>query len=219
MSRVLLKLSKGDEVRYLSHLDFVRAFELALRRAEIPVEYSQGFNPRPKMSFGAAIGVGVTSDDERIVLELASPMPPYEVKERLNFSLPGGIRVLDAEAVPEGVRSPLSEVRASRFRVDLACDGSCDPSEVEEAVRGLFESDEVIVTRTQKDKTKDVNIRPHLLSARVVEFDAGTISLEVDLGFSDSGGAMPRDFVQALQRRMANLSLKRIHRMQQITVL
>ena len=215
MSRVLLKLKKGDEVKYLSHLDLVRAFELTLRRAGVPVAYSQGFNPRPKMSFGSAVGVGVTSDDERIMLELASPVPPYQVMESLNSSLPPGIRVLDAVEIPDGVKSPISEINASRFRIDLVCDGSCDPSAVEQAIGALFDVSEVVVTRARKDETRTVDIRPNLLGARIIGREGDGISIEADLGFSDSGGATPRDFVQALQTRMSNLSMKRIHRMSQ----
>lgn len=216
MSRVLLKLKKGDEVKYLSHLDFVHAFELALRRAKIPVAYSEGFNPRPRMAFGSAIGVGVTSDDERILVELASPMAAYQVMEQMNSALPPGIRVLDAVEIADGVKSPISEFNASRFRIDLASADGCDPSSVEETISGILESNEVVVSRKRKEGIRQVDIRPHLLGARIVSDSAeGGASVQVDLASGDSGGASPRDFVQALQTRMPNLRMKRAHRMAQ----
>ena len=79
MNRVMLRLNKGEAVKYISHRDYVRAFEMALRRARVPVAYSSGFNPRANMSFGSAVGVGVESDDERILVELSKPIPPGEV--------------------------------------------------------------------------------------------------------------------------------------------
>jgi radical SAM-linked protein len=209
MSRVLLRLRKGDEVRYLSHRDMVRAFELALRRAGIPVAYSEGFNPRPRMSFGAAVGVGVTSDDERIVLETAEPQEPAEVMTRLNAQLPKGLEILAAEAVPEeGRRSgSLSELNASRFRITLTCG---DVGAIERAIENILASGEVRVAREREGKVREVNIRPYIIGARVSEDD-----LEVCLRSSDSGGASPKDFMQAIGALTPNLSIERIHRLVQ----
>ena len=207
--RVLLRLVKGPEVKYLSHLDFIRAFERALRRARIPVQYSAGFNPRPRMSFGSAVGVGVTSDDERIVLETAEPQEPAEVMTRLNAQLPKGLEILAAEAVPEeGRRSgSLSELNASKFRITLTCG---DVGAIERAIENILASGEVRVAREREGKVREVNIRPYIIGARVSEDD-----LEVCLRSSDSGGASPRDFMQAIGALTPNLSIERIHRLAQ----
>ena len=212
MSRVLLRLRKGDEVRYLSHRDMVRAFELALRRAGIPVAYSEGFNPRPRMSFGAAVGVGVTSDDERIVLETAEPQEPAEVMTRLNAQLPKGLEILAAEAVPEeGRRSgSLSELNASKFRITLTCGEDCEGGAIEHAIEEMLASGEIRIMREREGKVREVNIRPYIIGARVSEDD-----LEVCLRSSDSGGASPKDFMQAIGALTPNLSIERIHRLVQ----
>ena len=212
MSRVLLKLRKGDRVKYLSHLDLIRAFELALRRARIPVAYSLGFNPRPRMSFGPAVGVGVTSDDERIALELASAEEPSEIRERLNSQLPDGIEVLSAEAVGE---SPLPGPNASQFRIAVLCGGECSPADVARAVEQLMKSAEVRVARVREGKTKEVDIRPFLLQADVTECEGRSVVLNVSVRLGDSGGARPQDFVQALLRLAPNLTVGRIHRSRQ----
>ncbi|HUV05567.1 MAG TPA: TIGR03936 family radical SAM-associated protein [Armatimonadota bacterium] len=215
MSRVLLKLSKGDKVKYISHLDLIRAFELALRRARIPVAYSSGFNPRPRMSFGPAIGVGVTSDDERIVVELASPEDPSDILEKLNSQLPDGMELLSAEAVNG---SPLAGPNASRFQIAAVCGGECSPAAVARAVEQLMESAEVRVARVREGKTKEVDIRPFLLQADVTECEGRSVVLNVSLRLGDSGGARPQDFVQALLRLVPNLTVGRIHRLSQFRV-
>jgi len=212
MSHVLLKLRKGDKVKYISHLDLVRAFELALRRARIPVAYSSGFNPRPRMSFGPAVGVGVTSDDERIALELASPENPSEIRERLNSQLPDGLEVLSAEAAGG---SPMSGLNASRFQVTLACGGECDPAAVGRAVEELMKSAEVRVVRTRDVGTKEVDIRPFLLEADVVECSERSALVDVSLRLGNAGGARPQDFVQALLRLVPNFSVRKIRRLRQ----
>ena len=214
MSRVMLRLRKSEEIKYLSQLDLMRAFEYALRRAQAPVAYSEGFNPRPKMSFGTAVGCGVTSDDERIVVELASDIDAYELRERLNARLPDGLQVLDAEAVPEGAKSPISALNASRFRMVFSCD--CDCSSVESAVRGILDSPEVRVNRIREKKgNKEVDIRPGLLAAEVTECSDDSAVIEIAVKMGEAGGANPRDFTQALGNRLANISVKRIHRIEQ----
>jgi radical SAM-linked protein len=208
--RVLLRLQKGDEVKYLSHLDFIRAFEQALRRARIPVEYSAGFNPRPRMSFGSAVGVGVTSDDERIILELAEPMAASEVKEALNSMLPGGIEVLKAEALPEGTKRIVTT--GSQFRLTVQGDSSA----IEKAVGELLESKEIPVTRVRENRTKQTDLRPNLIEARVTGSDGDSVALEIGLRSGDSGGARPQDFMQALQQKVPNIVLLSVHRIKQL---
>ncbi len=94
MQKVKLTYSKGEEVRFIGHLDLVRAFYRAVRRAELPVVYSQGFNPKPKISFGPALKLGMTSEDQTLTLCLERTLSQDEIKEKINAVLPEGIRVL-----------------------------------------------------------------------------------------------------------------------------
>ncbi|OGC12036.1 hypothetical protein A3K48_06135 [candidate division WOR-1 bacterium RIFOXYA12_FULL_52_29] len=94
--RVQIKYIKGEEVKFISHRDLIRAFGRAIRRAEIPIAYSQGFNPRMKISWGQALKVGATSSGETAELLLALPLSPSEVMARLNHQLPKGLAVIGA---------------------------------------------------------------------------------------------------------------------------
>jgi radical SAM-linked protein len=210
--RVLLKLRKGEEVKYLSHLDMVRAFEFALRRSELPMAFSEGFNPRPKMAFCSAIGVGVLSDDERIMITLSQPLAPECVKDRLNGELPPGMEIAAAEEVPEGAKSPLATLAASEYSITV---GGPSAGEAEEAALKLFEEPQVRVTRTRKDGLKEVDIRPHLLKLSKVESEGGYAVLTVCLASGSSGGARPQDFVEALKKSLPNLAVKKIKRLKQ----
>ena len=211
MSRVLLRFRKGDKAKYISHRDLMRAFDFALRRARIPVAYSLGFNPRPRMSFGSAIGVGVTSDDELIVLELALPLDASDIKGMLNSQLPVGLEVLAVEDVPDGVKSPLSGLNASRFQIVVAC----DPTAIGKAIEELLAADEVHVVRTRGDETREIDIRPHLLQVDKTEYKGDSAIIEVSLRSGDSGGAGPQDFLQALRNLAPNFTVKKIHRLKQ----
>ena len=79
-----IKFSKGEEVKYISHLDLQRAFQRALRRAEIDIAYSKGFNPHPKVSFATALSVGMTSDGEYVDVELNNWQNGKELTKKLN---------------------------------------------------------------------------------------------------------------------------------------
>lgn len=216
MYRVLLRLCKGEGVKYLSHRDIIRSFEFALRRAQIPVAYSDGFNPRVRMSFGSAIGVGVTSDDDRILLELSAPWEASDIKETLNKSLPPGIQVISADIIPDGQKSPISTLKASEFRITMGCKTGCTLDEVKVAIEKLFASDSVRVQRQREDGVKEVEIRPHLISANPSMDEDGNIIIDVALSAGDSGGAGPKDFIKALDTLIPNMSVRKLHRLRQM---
>lgn len=96
MQRIRIKYRKGEEVRFLSHRDLMRAVQRAIRRADLPVAYSQGFNPHMKISWGNALKVGATSEEEFAELQFDGWSKPDEVKIRLNRQLPKGLAILDA---------------------------------------------------------------------------------------------------------------------------
>ncbi len=235
MFRVLLRLKKGEQIKYIAHLDLMRAFEHALRRARIPVLYSSGFNPRPKMHFGGAIGVGVTSDDERIVLDLecdgstslsangveppetkamSSHRTPKEIMARLNRVMPVGMEILEAADVPEGTK-PLGALNAAEYRIGLRC--PADPQTVRSAVDELMAADEIKVVR-KRDESKEIDIRRHILGIEVDECAMGKLVLTARLMAGSSGGARPQDLVQALADRLPGLEVDTVHKVRQYAV-
>ena len=88
-----LEFSKKGLLRYISHLDLLRLFQRAVRRAEIPVVFSQGFHPIPKIKFERALKLGVESESEKLFLRLYIPLAPEELVTRLNSQLPPGIQI------------------------------------------------------------------------------------------------------------------------------
>jgi len=96
VKRVRIKYTKGEEVKYISHRDLMRVFHRALRRAEIPMIYSQGFNPHMRVSWGQALKVGQSSPGEEAVLQVEGHVKPQEVMDKLNQTLPPGIEILEA---------------------------------------------------------------------------------------------------------------------------
>lgn len=95
--KIKIKYAKGEEIKFISHLDHIRVLERALRRADLPIAYSQGFNPRPSISYKTrALKVGETSDNCEAVLTFEGWIKPDLIKAGLNAQLPKGFAILDA---------------------------------------------------------------------------------------------------------------------------
>lgn len=160
MSKIIrFQFSKGPEVRFLSHLDLVRTMERAIRRANLPIAYSEGFTPRPVMSYGFALPVGVLSIAEYGDYRFVENLDPQEFMACYNKYLPPGFRVLNAETLPEGAPALMSEINAAAWEVTVP---SRSVEEVESRVKWLSGVDSFMVERKTKKGTRSLDIRPLL---------------------------------------------------------
>lgn len=99
MQKIQLKYTKGEAVKFIGHRDLMRAFQRAIRRAALPITYSQGYNPHMKISWGNALKVGATSAGETAIIQLDGWVRPDDVKARLNQTLPRGLEIIQANLV------------------------------------------------------------------------------------------------------------------------
>ncbi|MEA4834473.1 TIGR03936 family radical SAM-associated protein [Anaeromusa sp.] len=119
MHKVRMEITKEEEVCFISHLDYARAMERAIRRAKLPAAYSEGFNPHMKLAFASALSVGVTSEGEYMDLELTETVALEDCAARLNQALPRGIRVKRLCYLPERAPSLMSQINRASYRVVL----------------------------------------------------------------------------------------------------
>ncbi|HEY9765829.1 MAG TPA: TIGR03936 family radical SAM-associated protein, partial [Chroococcales cyanobacterium] len=115
--KVRARFRKEGDLRFISHLDLMRVFERATKRAGLALAFSQGFNPRPGIAFASALALGTTSESEWVDLSLAEPLEPNEVKRRLNEQLPVGIELLEAIEVPLNAPSLMSTIDSAVYLV------------------------------------------------------------------------------------------------------
>src|SRR6201985_3854991 len=115
VQRVRLRYAKRGRLRFTSHRDFARAFERALRRAEVPMAYSAGFSPHPKISYIGASPTGVASEAEYLEIGLARAVEPDGLRTALDAALPDGLDVL--EVVPAGPGSLADRMQASVWEI------------------------------------------------------------------------------------------------------
>ena len=157
--RARVRYAKTGRPRFVSAIDLGRIWERALRRADLPIAYSEGFTPHPKISFPDALPLGYASVAEYAELAFAGPFPLPPAIRRLNDAFPDGIEVLDAHEVPEGAPKLAKRLRASVW--DLAYPPGCALA-LAEAAEALRDADELPVDRERKGEVTRLDLRPAL---------------------------------------------------------
>ncbi|MEE1938127.1 TIGR03936 family radical SAM-associated protein [Streptomyces sp. TRM 70361] len=161
--RIRLRYTKRGRLRFTSHRDFQRAFERALRRAEVPMAYSAGFTPHPKVSYANAAPTGTGSEAEYLEIALTERRDPEALRRQLDDSLPDGLDVVDAvEARTGGFADRLT---ASRW--ELRLDG-VEPQEAEKAVAVFLAAESVEVRRQTKKGIRTFDTRAAVAALEAV---------------------------------------------------
>ena len=177
--RVRLRFAKLGKVRFTSHRDVARMWERALRRLQLPVAYTEGFSPRPKLSFGLALSTGHESLAEYLDVELREEPDVATLPERLSEQLPRGIDVTAVEPLAPGSPSLQEDVLSCTWRIEVR---DLDPADAEQLVSTALAAEELIVTRTRKGKEVTDDLRPAVLAVHVVGPTPAGTELEAELG-------------------------------------
>lgn len=167
--KIRIKFSKGEEVKYISHLDMVRVFIRAMRRARIPVAFSEGFVAREKISFSHSLPLGLTSKSEYADIEFSNFINPGELKEILNKELPPGLRVEEAEIVSLKSKSLMATFDCAEYEVKLS-DLRCQIADVRERISKFLKQKEIIIKRKTKKGIREIDIRPLILKLELRDF-------------------------------------------------
>ncbi len=160
-TRVRLTLSKSGHARMVAHLEYLKMFQRAVRRAQVPIRFSQGFHPSPKVSYLEALPMGVASEAELVDLELCHKVSIEQLVEDVNAQLPTGFKIIEGKIIPWRAPSPSASVASSCYRVPLP---EVLPDDLAERIISFLDADEVVIVRTMKGKEKEVNIRPDVIA-------------------------------------------------------
>ena len=160
------KFVRGEEVKYISHLDMMKLFERALRRARIPIAHSQGFNPHPHIVFGLPLSVGVTSEAEYADFETTDSIDPIVFKDTLNRYSPLGVRIVEA-AERNSKSNIMASITSATYEILVTTKLNVGIKDIQGKLQGLLESDQVYVSKESKGKIKNVDIRPMLYKAEI----------------------------------------------------
>jgi radical SAM-linked protein len=210
VQRLRLRYAKRGRLRFSSHRDFQRALERALRRAEVPMAYSAGFSPHPKVSYANSAATGVASEAEYVEIGVAVACEPGAVRQALDEALPPGLDVI--EVVEARTPDFANRLEASLWRIELP---GVAADVARSAVERLLEQDEVLVDRMTKNGRRTFDARAAVLRASVAEGEsreetAGAAEADPDCAIltmvvrHGTPSVRPDDVLSAL-RRVADL--------------
>lgn len=190
VQRLRVRYAKRGPARFTSHRDFSRAFERALRRAEVPMAYSSGYSPHPRISYANASPTSAATEAEYLEIGLAQMCDQSRVRDALDAALPPGLVIL---TVVEADRTSFADLlTASTWSVDM---GDVDADVLASAVERLIASDEVHITRMTKSGLRDFDVRAAVIELAVV--DDRTLRL---VSLQQTPLVRPDDVVAALRK-------------------
>lgn len=154
MQWLRIRYARRGRARFTSHRDFGRAFERALRRARVPMAYSSGFSPHPRISYASAAPTGAASEAEYMEIGLATACDPEQVRAALDAALPPGLDIVAAQVAPGDTLADL--LTGSRWRIDVA---GVEPEVADRAVARFLASETVEVSRMTKSGLRTFDAR------------------------------------------------------------
>ena len=199
-----LKFKKVGNLQYISHLDLVRTMHKIVVRAGLPLWYTEGFNPKPKMIFAAPLSIGTESVAEYMDVKLIDDMPPEEAIRRLNANMADEMQVLDAYYTED----KLTNLKWLSYRMEITTNGASE--ELAQRVRDLLHSDSLVVEKKAPKKgetPKTLDIIP-LIKESNVAYDSSSGMLIVDAVLSADASSFlnPEYVVKALRKYAGILS-------------
>lgn len=156
--KIRIKFAKYGTMKFIGHLDMMRFFQKAVRRADIDIKYSEGFSPHQIMSFAAPLGVGIESTGEYMDIEVLSMTSTEEMKEALNRVMVEGVEVLSVTVLPEQVKNAMASVAAASYTMRMK-EGSFPIENINEKIRDFYAQDMIPYTKETKKSTVELDLK------------------------------------------------------------
>jgi radical SAM-linked protein len=196
MQRLRIRFRRGQEIKFISHLDIMRLWQRALNRAGISLAYSQGFNPHPRISLAAPLAVGVTSEAELMDVILTKPASPHFFTAAVNQKLPAGIEILQAYPIALTVPSLQSQVRCAEYKVELETEKG--QKEVESALASLLALKHLPWQHQRDTGARNYDIRALIDDLWLIACHDGRCTIGMRLRCDSSGSGRPEQVTAAL---------------------
>jgi len=201
MKKVLIKYTKLNRMKFLSHLELIRVVERALRRAEIPLKFSQGFNPHPKISFAAPLPVGVSSEGEYMHIELEREIDLDKFRKKINLLLPSGIKFILIKYVDEKADSLMSIVNYGSYAVKCPIKSKFNNVMICKAMENFLKKEEIPYEKrsNKTKKVKIINIREMIKDLYLLDYDEEEFYLKMVLATGSRGNLKPEVVIEKLK--------------------
>lgn len=198
--KLRMQITKEKDIRFISHLEYIRTIERAIRRAKIPAAYSEGFNPHMKFSLASALGVGVVSYTEFVEIELAEPMEVKAAAAALSQALPRGIKVLAADAVDTHHAALMAQAGGASYRVTVPYEGAAAA-----AVEAFNKAEQLLFKKAapkRKEKFKEIDVKFYIPQLEMQQKE-GQAVFTFDCRITPDGSMKAVDLLNALNEHYA----------------
>ena len=204
MSNYVIKYTRGAQVRYISHLDFIRMFHRTVRRADLNMVFSQGFNPHPVMTVAMPLSVGVTSDGEymKIGFEDGYGYTEESLKEKLNQALPAGFSVVAVRRT-EGKELDFAKFDRAKYRLEVLLRDS-----VFVDADAFLKNPEMIVLKKTKSGEKEADIRPYIYDLAVDSQNGNNLTLSMCVAAGNTYNLKPETVLSAMEKYIPGFQLE-----------
>lgn len=196
MQRLCLTFCRGPELQYVAHLDMLRLWQRALRRAGLPLAYSQGYSPSPRLSLACPLPVGVTCESDPLEFYLREPRAPEAVCQAVAPCLPAGLIVRTVKETPTPAPSLSSLVRWTSYEMEVTAERG--RQEMEQAVGQLLSATSLPWTHQRNTGTRHYDLRPLILGLEVLGPTPSGHRLGMCLRWDSRGAGRPEQVVAAL---------------------
>lgn len=226
VNNIRIRFSRGEAVKFISHLDLMKVFERAIRRTGLPIAYSKGFNPHPHMVFGLPLSVGMTSDCEYADFELVNETEPEMFMQRLNAALPEGIRVT-AAALNDSKKNIMASISGAEYILQVFAKEDLSAEKMADGLENMLKCESIKVDKESVSKDgrkvlKETEIRPMILNATIeaiktpppgYEGFGSAYSIKAELKAGSEANLRPDLFLKALMRQLdISAAAVRMHR-------
>ncbi len=168
--KVRIKFAKEGVMKFIGHLDMMRYFQKAFRRAKIDIAYSQGFNPHQLISIATPLGVGLTSTGEYMDIVLNSATSSEELIEQINNVMAEGVRILNLVSLPDNSKNAMSIIAAADYELKFASSlKNVLGEEFAQKIASFYQQETINIVKKTKKSEKEVDIRPMIHEIKVID--------------------------------------------------
>ena len=191
-------ITKGEQLRYVSHLDYANLFVRACKRAHLPMAYSEGFNPHMKVAFASALSLGAASDAEYVDFEMTEALPPAAVMERLRRHLPAGAEIVRLRLLAGKHKALMAEVDEARYRIAVAYTG--DTAAVQDSVRRYNAAETAVWQRVTPKKNRAIETKAYLKTPVTFAREGDRLTFWMNLVVTPTGSVKPVEILGLMVR-------------------
>ena len=196
MQRLRIRFRRGQEIKFISHLDIMRLWQRALTRAEIALAYSEGFNPHPRISLAAPLALGVTSETELMDIVLVKWISPHSFKAAVSQQLPDGVEIMQVYQMALNIPSLQSQVRFAEYSVELETEKR--KQDIESAISSLLSLENLPWQHQRDTGPHRYDLRTLIDDLWLIDCRDGYCTIGMNLRCDSNGSGRPEQVAAAL---------------------